>query len=63
VTLLFWNGQAFEDQSLTLVGQFKPAQISFQAVSEIDIRMLRRLLKKAGEDIWDFARIRKQRRA
>ena len=63
VTLLFWNGQAFEDQSLTPVGEFKAAQISFQARSEIDTGMLRRLLKKAGEDIWDFARIRKQRRA
>src|ERR1700729_2228470 len=63
VTLLFWNGQAFEDQSLTPVGEFKAAQISFQARREIDIGMLRRLLKKAGEDIWDFARIRKQRRA
>jgi hypothetical protein len=46
VTLLFWNGQALEDQSLTAVGQFKAAQISFQSVSEIDARMLRRLLKK-----------------
>jgi hypothetical protein len=63
VTLLFWNGQAFEDQSLIPVGQFKAAQIDFQVVSEVNPKMLRRLLKKAGKDIWDFARIRKQRRA
>jgi hypothetical protein len=63
VTLLFWNGQAFEDQSLIPVGQCKAAQISFQVVSEVNTKMLRRLLKKAGEDIWDFAGIRKQGRA
>ena len=54
---------AFEDQSLIPVGQFKAAQIRFQVVSEVNMKMLRRLLKKAGKDIWDFARIRKQRRA
>src|ERR1700722_16645133 len=35
VTLLFWNGQAFKDQSLIPVGQFKAAQMSFQVASEI----------------------------
>jgi hypothetical protein len=63
VTLLFWNGQALEDQSLIPVGQFKAAQISFQTVREVNTKMLHRLLKKAGTEIWDFARIRKQRRA
>ena len=63
VTLLFWNGQAFKDQALIPVGQFKAAEISFQAVGQVDEKMLRRLLKKAGEDIWDFASIRKKRRA
>ena|ERR1700733_12431825 len=63
VTLLFWNGQAFEDQSLIPVDQFNAAQISFRVASEVDTMMLRRLLKKAGKDIWDFASIRKQRRA
>lgn len=63
VTLLFWNGRVFEDQSLIPVGQFKAAQISFQVVSEVNTKTLRRLLKKASKDIWDFASIRKQRRA
>jgi hypothetical protein len=63
VTLLFWNGQAFKDQALIPVGQFKAAQLSFQAVGQINTTMLRRLLNKAGEDIWDFASIRKLRRA
>ena len=61
VTLLFWNGQAFKDQALIPVGQFKAAQLSFQAVGQVNTKMLRRLLNKAGKDIWDFASIRKQR--
>ena len=63
VTLLFWNGQVFKDQALIPVGQFKAAQLSFQAVGQVNTKMLRRLLKKAGKDIWDFASIRKERRA
>jgi Domain of unknown function (DU1801) len=63
VTLLFWNGRAFKDQALVPVGQFKAAQLSFQAVGQVNTKTLRRLLNKAGKDIWDFAGIRKQRRA
>jgi len=63
VTLLFWNGQAFKGQALIPVGQFKAAQLSFQTVRQVNTTMLRRLLKNAGKDIWDFASIRKQRRA
>ena len=63
VTLLFWNGQALKDQALIPVGQFKAAQLSFQAIGQVDTKMLRRLLMKAGKDIWDFASIRKERSA
>jgi len=63
VTLLFWNGRAFKDQALIPVGQFKAAQLSFQAVGQVNTKMLRRLFKKAGKDIWDFASIREERRA
>ncbi|MGO9946294.1 MAG: DUF1801 domain-containing protein [Steroidobacteraceae bacterium] len=63
VTLLFWNGQAFKDKALIPIGQFKAAQLSFQAVGQVNTKMLRRLLKQAGKDIWDFASIHKQRLA
>jgi hypothetical protein len=49
--------------ALISVGQFKAAELSFQAVGQVDTKMLRRLLQKAGTDIWDFASIRNQRRA
>jgi hypothetical protein len=63
VTLLFWNGRAFKDQALIPVGRFKAAELRFQAVGQLNTKMLSRLLKKAGEDLWDFAAIREARRA
>jgi hypothetical protein len=63
VALLFWNGQAFKDPALIAVGQFKAAQLRFQSVDQVNTKTLRRLLNKAAKNIWDFASIRKQRRA
>jgi len=57
--LLFWNGQALKEPALKPMGSFKAAEIYFKDVSEIKLSDLRRWLKKAGKDIWDFASIRK----
>jgi hypothetical protein len=61
VNLLFWNGQALDEQDLKAVGKFKAAQIQFQDATEIDRKKLRQWLKKAGKDIWDFTGLRKGR--
>lgn len=61
VTLLFWNGQALDEPDLKAVGKFKAAQIQFEDKTEIDRKELKRWLKKAGKDIWDFAGLRKGR--
>ena len=58
VTLLFWNGQAFKESALVPVGKFEAAQIQFLDKSEINFALLRRLFKRAGRDIWDFAKLR-----
>ena len=55
VNLLFWNGQALEEPELKAAGKFNAAQIQFQAVSEIDVKKLRRWLLKASKNIWDFS--------
>jgi uncharacterized protein YdhG (YjbR/CyaY superfamily) len=60
VTLLFWNGQAPKEPDLKAVGKFKAAQIQFQDQAEIDSADLRRWLKRACHDIWDFAELRKR---
>ncbi len=61
VTLLFWNGKAFREPDLKAVGKFKAAQIQYGDVEEIDRKKLKKWLKKAGKDIWDYAGMRKKR--
>jgi hypothetical protein len=54
VNLLFWNGQSFGEPALQAAGKFKAAQIQFTELSQIDRTALRRWLKKARTDIWDY---------
>lgn len=54
VNLLFWNGQAFKEPALQPAGKFQAAQIQFTQVADIDRAALRRWLKKAGQEIWDY---------
>ena len=58
VTLLFWNGQAFNEPGLVAAGKFKAAQIHYISPDEIGVTELRRWLKKAGRDIWDYKGLR-----
>jgi hypothetical protein len=58
VNLLFWNGQSFDEPLLKAAGKFKAAQIKFGDVAEIDVKLLRRWLKKAGTDVWDYRDLR-----
>jgi hypothetical protein len=62
VNLLFWNGQALDEPELEAVGKFKAAQVRFGDVGEVDKKKLKRWLKKAGKDIWDYAGYRKKQR-
>ena len=61
VNLLFWNGQSFGENNLKAAGKFKAAQIQFTEVSQIDQKGLRRWLKKARTDVWDFKGLRKRK--
>ncbi|HEY3859405.1 MAG TPA: DUF1801 domain-containing protein [Gammaproteobacteria bacterium] len=61
VKLMFWNGKTFKEEELVPVGKFKAAEIVFTDKKEIDSKSLRRWLKKARTDIWDFAGIRRAR--
>jgi len=58
VNLLFWNGQSFNDPALKAAGKFRAAQIQFTEVSQVDPKLLRRWLKKARTDIWDYKSLR-----
>ena len=54
VNLLFWNGQSFGEPALQPAGKVRAAQIQFTDVSQIDPKALRRWLKSAGTDIWNY---------
>lgn len=62
VNLLFWNGQAFHEPELEAVGKFHAAQVQFADVEEVDKKKLKRWLKKAGKDIWDFEGYRRKQK-
>jgi hypothetical protein len=53
VHLLFWNGRAFDEPDLKPVGKYRAAQAVFGDAAEIDPKMVRRWLKKAGADVFD----------
>lgn len=63
VSLLFWNGQAFDERALEPVGKFQAAQARFAGTAEIDATLLRRWLKKAGTQLWDVSIVHKARAA
>jgi hypothetical protein len=66
VNLLFWNGQAFDEADLKPVGKYRAAQAVFTGVAEIDPKLIRRWLKKAGSDVFDskafFKKLREERK-
>ena len=54
ISLLFWNGQSFKEPKLQTIGKFKAAELLFQDVKDINSSLLRKLLRKAGKEIWDY---------
>jgi hypothetical protein len=54
VNLLFWSGQSFGEPALKAVGKFAAAQTQFTDLPEIDTTTLRRWLKKASTEIFDY---------
>ena len=63
VSLLFWNGQAFDDPALRPIGKFQAAEARFEDAKQIDAKSLRRWLKHAGTKLWDWSEIRRKRAA
>ena len=61
VQLLFWNGQAFGEAGLALMGQFHAAQARYRALAEIDATALDRWLAKAATQLWDLDEVRQRR--
>ena len=61
VRLLFWSGRSFDEPSLSGTSKFKDAGVRFTSADQVNVRDLRRWLKKARETQWDYKNIVKRR--
>jgi uncharacterized protein YdhG (YjbR/CyaY superfamily) len=61
VQLLFWSGQSFEEKDLKAEGSFKASEIRYLFASEINLKDLKRWLKKAKKIQWDYKNIVKRK--
>jgi hypothetical protein len=59
VRLLFWSGQSFDEEGLHPEGSFKAAEMRYTDSSQINMKDLKRWLKKSKEIQWDYKNIRK----
>jgi hypothetical protein len=59
--LLFWSGQSFEEDILQNAGSFKAAEMRFTAPDQIQIRDLKRLLRKVELIQLDYKNIVKRK--
>jgi uncharacterized protein YdhG (YjbR/CyaY superfamily) len=60
--LMFWSGKSFEEAKLNVVSEkFKDASIFYNSVEEINIKDLKRWLKKSQEIQWDYKNIVKRK--
>jgi uncharacterized protein YdhG (YjbR/CyaY superfamily) len=62
IKLMFWSGADFEEVKLNVRGStFKDASIFFNSISEVDIKDLKRWLKKSKDIQWDYKNIVKRK--
>lgn len=62
IRLMFWSGMGFdEDQLQPGSGKFKDASIFYNAVEEINVKDLKRWIKKSKTIQWDYKKIVKNK--
>jgi hypothetical protein len=60
--LMFWSGASFEEDALNLTGKkFKDASIVYTSDEQVNIKDLKRWLKKSKEIQWDYKNIVKRK--
>ena len=59
--ILFWSGQSFEEAALEKEGSFKAAEMRYTSVEQINVKDLKRWLKKAEAIQWDYKNIVKRK--
>lgn len=61
VRLLFWSGQSFEEEGLKAEGTFKAAEARYTSVDQVNLKDLKRWLKKSETIQWDYKNIVKRK--
>jgi uncharacterized protein YdhG (YjbR/CyaY superfamily) len=60
--LMFWSGADFEEENLNVRGEkFKDASIFFTAAEQINVKDIKRWLRKSREIQWDYKNIVKRK--
>ncbi|MCX2681713.1 DUF1801 domain-containing protein [Galbibacter sp. EGI 63066] len=60
--LMFWSGASFDEEKLNVKGKkFKDASIFYTTVEQINIKDIKRWLKKSKEIQWDYKNIVKRK--
>jgi hypothetical protein len=61
IRLLFWSGQSFEEPGLQSEGSFKAAEARYTSAEQVNIKDLKRWLKKSKTIQWDYKNIVKRK--
>ncbi|MFN0279512.1 MAG: DUF1801 domain-containing protein [Pyrinomonadaceae bacterium] len=62
IRLMFWSGAGFDEKHLKLgTGKFKDASILYTSADQINVKDLKRWLKKAEAIQWDYKNIVKRK--
>lgn len=62
IRLMFWSGADFEEDGLNVPAKkFKDASVFYNSVSEIDLKALKRWLRKSKDIQWDYKNIMKRK--
>lgn len=61
VRLLFWSGQSFDEPGLQKEGSFKAAEVRYTSAEQVNVKDLKRWLKKAQDIQWDYKNIVKRK--
>ena len=62
IRLMFWSGASFEEEQLKSgTGKFKDASILYTSVEQINVKELKRWLKKSRDIQWDYKNVVKRK--
>jgi hypothetical protein len=61
VRLLFWSGESFDEPGLAKEGGFKTAGARYTSAEQVNIKDLKRWLKKSKAIQWDYKNIVKRK--